>query len=51
MFWSAEDCVVQFHPPRSQYVNFHPNCLHLWRQVDAQFKVPDPILVGIKGAA
>jgi hypothetical protein len=31
LFWEDEEQVVQFHPPRSAYVNRHPNCLHLWR--------------------
>lgn len=30
-FWEREDCVLQFHPPRSEYVNAHPHVLHLWR--------------------
>ena len=30
MFWNEEECVVQFHPPKSEYVNVHPYCLHLW---------------------
>jgi hypothetical protein len=46
MFWGPEDCVVQFHPPKSQYVNVHPNCLHLWRRVDSDFATPPMILVG-----
>ena len=33
IFWADEECVVQFHPPKSKYVNFHPYCLHLWRKV------------------
>ena len=41
----------QFHPPRSEYVNNHPNCLHLWKPVGAEFSMPDSILVGIKEAA
>jgi len=32
LFWSDEDLVVQFHPPKSDYVNNHPHCLHLWRK-------------------
>ncbi|MEN6630009.1 MAG: hypothetical protein ABFC42_10215 [Sulfuricella sp.] len=51
IFWDDEDCVVQFHPPRSEYVNNHPNCLRLWRQVGAEFPLPDSILVGLKDAA
>lgn len=30
-FWDREDCVLEFHPPRSEYVNVHPHVLHLWR--------------------
>src|SRR6266496_309535 len=29
--WDDEDVVVQFHPRKSNYVNIHPNILHLWR--------------------
>ncbi len=46
LFWDEEDCVIQFHPPRSQYVNVHPNCLHLWRRKDVEFATPPSILVG-----
>ncbi len=31
LFWDAEDEVIQFFPPQSEYVNLHENCLHLWR--------------------
>jgi hypothetical protein len=51
MFWGDDDCVIQFHPPKSEYVNMHPNCLHLWRSTDGDMKIPDAILVGIKDAA
>lgn len=49
LFWDPEDCVVQFHPPKSNYVNNVKNCLHLWRQIGKEFPMPDPILVGLKG--
>lgn len=48
LFWGSEDCVVQYHPPHSEYVNLHPYCLHLWRQIGADIPVPDSILVGLK---
>ncbi len=32
IFWDDDDLVVQFHPPRSEYVNNHPYVLHLWRK-------------------
>lgn len=31
LFWSDDECVIQFHPPRSQYKNDHKHCLHLWK--------------------
>lgn len=40
LFWEDDDCVVQFHPPKSEHVNVHPNCLHLWRP--KQLEVPRP---------
>lgn len=39
-FWDAEDCVVQFHPPKSEYVNNHPYVLHLWRQTNTNYPTP-----------
>lgn len=32
IFWDPEDLVIQFHPPEEDYVNDHPNVLHLWRK-------------------
>ena len=46
LFWSENDCVVQFHPPESEYVNQHPNCLHLWKSTEYEFVLPPSILVG-----
>lgn len=47
-FWSREDCVVQFHPPDSEYVNNHKFCLHLWRPTEFSLMIPNSLLVGIK---
>lgn len=30
LFWEPEEVVVQFHPPKSEYVNLAKTCLHLW---------------------
>lgn len=50
LFWEPEDVAVQFHPARSQYVNFHPGCLHIWRYTGTEFRQPIPhwFLVGPK---
>jgi len=51
LFWDPEDCVVQFHPPESDYVNVHPYCLHLWREIGREIRTPPAIFVGpITGA-
>jgi len=46
LFWGEEECVVQYHPPRSDYVNVHPNCLHLWKPMGVEIPRPPKILVG-----
>lgn len=50
LFWDPEDVVMQLHPKRSEYVNNHPNTLHLWRPNTPGVVIPTPpsILVGIK---
>ena len=45
LFWDDAECVVQFHPPASDYVNVHNGCLHLWKQVNAVFPMPPKICV------
>ena len=47
MFWSEEDCIIQYHPARSEYVNNHKYTLHLWRPINMIIPKPDPSLVGI----
>jgi len=47
LFWSDNDTVVQFHPPKSEYVNNHPFCLHLWRDHEGNIKTPPKIAVGL----
>lgn len=46
IFWDEEDTVLQYHPAKSQYVNVHPNVLHLWRPVGIEFPKPPKIMVG-----
>ena len=47
LFWDAEDCIIQYHPPESKYINMHPHCLHLWRKTGYEFPLPDGILIGV----
>ena len=45
LFWEPEETVLQFHPAKSDYVNIHEFCLHLWKQVGAQVELPPTHLV------
>jgi hypothetical protein len=40
LFWDPEDCVIQYHPPASDYVNRNPHCLHLWRPIGIELPRP-----------
>ena len=46
IFFDPEECVIQYHPPRSTYVNCHPYCLHLWKPHGIVIPLPDPWMVG-----
>lgn len=48
MFFDEEEVVIQFHPKKSEYVNNHPHCLHLWRPLNHEIITPPSILVGLK---
>jgi len=46
LFWGPDETVIQFHPPVSRKVNYHPFCLHLWRHASIDDVFPPPELVG-----
>ena len=48
MFWGPTDAVIQIHPTEADYVNYHPNTLHLWRKAGTNdfYEAPPNILVG-----
>jgi len=50
LFFGEDVTVLQFHPKKSEYVNCHPYCLHLWKRVDTDHELPPSLLVGPKCA-
>lgn len=40
LFWPDDECVVQFHPPKANYVDIHKTCLHLWKKIGEAFPMP-----------
>lgn len=49
LFFADEEAVVQYHPPKSQYVNHHPFCLHLWKPIGLELPLPPTLAVGPEG--
>ena len=45
LFWHEEDVVMQLHPKKSNYVNEHKHCLHLWRSLEKDIPTPPTIMV------
>jgi len=48
LFWAPDDVVMQLHPARSEYVNNHEFCLHLWRPKEQTIPAPPARLVGTR---
>ena len=48
LFWDDDDLVLQYHPPRSEWVSNHRYCLHLWRPVGLELPKPPQLMVGIQ---
>ncbi len=59
IFWNEDETCIEYHPAKSQYVNMHPHCLHIWKPVfnedfineqesNENFPVPPHILVGFR---
>lgn len=40
LFFGDDELVVQYHPPKADYVNDHQFCLHLWQSLDEPMPAP-----------
>ena len=49
LFWNTDECVMQLHPPRSEWINQHKYCLHLWKPTTPGVSItrPPKNLVGV----
>ncbi|MGR6465412.1 DUF7694 domain-containing protein [Rhizobium sp. PAMB 3182] len=45
-FFRDSEACMQLHPPRADYINHHPYCLHIWRPLTAQIPLPETWRVG-----
>lgn len=40
LFFKPEEVVMQLHVARSNHINVHPHCLHLWRPHSVDIPLP-----------
>lgn len=45
IFFEDDEVVIQYHPKKTEYVNDHNNCLHLWKPHNIELPMPDVIMV------
>lgn len=46
LFWRDDETVLQFHVPKSDHVNYHPYCLHMWKPIGIDIPRPPAVCVG-----
>jgi hypothetical protein len=46
--WNEDETVIQYHPAKQDYVNYHPFVLHLWRPIGIELPKPPTIMIGPK---
>ena len=45
IFFTEDEACVEYHPKKSDYVNLHPYCLHIWKPLEVELPLPDKSLV------
>jgi len=45
IFFRDDECVVQYHPKKADYINNHPYVLHLWKKQGEEFPMPPKYMV------
>lgn len=48
IFWNEEETCIEYHPKKSDYINNHKHCLHIWKPTEEYLPTPPSIMVGIK---
>jgi len=45
LFFNEDEICYQLHVTKENHINFHPNCLHLWRPHVLKIPLPPKIMV------
>ena len=51
LFFGPDETVIQYHPAKEYYVNYHKYTLHIWRPQREAIPLPLDIMVGPKPEA
>ena len=46
LFFDDDETVIQFHPSKKDYVNYHPHTLHLWKRQGQEYELPPWWMIG-----
>jgi hypothetical protein len=46
LFFGEDAWVIQYHPAKTDYINCHPGCLHLWQPLGQEIPKPPGWMVG-----
>lgn len=45
IFFRENECCIEYHPAKTDYVNVHPYCLHIWKPHGVDIPKPPRIMV------
>lgn len=45
LFFDEDEVVIQIHPKKGNYVNLAKSCLHLWKDQNNEFGLPEECMV------
>ena len=45
VFFDEDECCIEYHPAKKDYVNNHPYCLHIWKPQTQDIPIPPIIMV------
>lgn len=45
IFFDEDECCIEYHPAKKNYVNVHPYCLHIWKPQKETIPTPPTLYV------
>lgn len=48
IFFNDNECCVEYHPKKEDYVNCMEYCLHIWKPIDKEIPTPPSVMVGFR---